>query len=346
MLRDKFILLTSHGLFVRLFLVPMTWLIAISVLHYHINFESTDRPILRMGYMPVITNLAAPILDYATKKGDGVRYQAIKYASFSEMAESIRNDQLDIAFMIAPLSVVLRQQGSDVKIIYIGNRHESTLVTQADLKIHEFSQLAGKTVAVPMRFSGHNLSMLELAERFGLDGSVNIVEMNPPDMASAMASGSLDAYYVGEPFAAKAVKAGHASVLSLVEDVWPGFICNLVIVKNSLIESKPQMVQDFVNAAVRSGLWAERNLFEAASIASRYWNQDIELVNYALTTPPGRIVFDRFLPVEEEMQQFADLMVKHGLLEDNNIGGLVEPRFAAQANVKHISTLESVISPP
>ena len=143
------------------------------------------------------------------------------------MAESLRNDEIGAAFMIAPLAVVLRQQGEDVKIVYIGNRHESTFVTRKDLNVNNLRDLIGKTVAVPMRYSGHNLSLLQLIEEQGLTGSINVVEMNPPDMAAALSTGSLDAYYVGEPFAAQTLKSGHAKLFSYVEDLWPKFICNL-----------------------------------------------------------------------------------------------------------------------
>lgn len=343
MLRNKFWSLASHTLPFKLFVLPLVWVVLISVVHYQLNFESSERRVFRMGYMPVITNLAAPLLDFATKEGDGVRFKAIKYSSFAEMAESIRNNQIDAAFMIAPLSVVLRQQGADVKLVYIGNRHESTLVTRKELNITAFPQLAGKTVAVPMRFSGHNLSALQLVKKYQLEGDINIVEMNPPDMAAALAAGELDAYYVGEPFAAKTLKSGHASLLTYVEDVWPDFICNLVIVNNSLVESDPELIQHFVSSAARSGLWAEQNLDEAATIASSYWNTNVELVKYALNTPPNRIHFHQFVPKAEEIQQLSDKMVEYKLIDDNSIAGLIEARFAENADLQNITTLDSVV---
>lgn len=343
MLRNKFWSLASKSLTVKLTLIPFIWLVAISAAHYHLNFESSERKTLRMGYMPVITNMAAPLLDFASKEGDGIRYKAYKYSSFSDMAESIRNNQIDAAFMIAPLSIVLRQQGADIKLVLIGNRHESTLVTRKDLNITEFPQLAGKTIAVPMRFSSHNLSALQLAKKYKVQDEVNIVEMNPPDMASALAAGSLDAYYVGEPFAAQTLKSGHASLLTYAEDVWPEFITNLVIVNNSLIESDPEFVQHFVTAAARSGIWAQNNLDEAAVIAANYWNQDLDLVKYALNTPANRVVFDDFIPKSVEMQDIADRMVENQLLKSNSIESLIEADFAEKANLKGVSTLDSVI---
>ncbi len=298
-----------------------------------------------MGYMPVITNLACPLLDYATKDGDGVRFKAFKFASFAEMAEALRNDQIQAAFMIAPLSIVLRQQGEDVKIIYIGNRHESTLVVRKDLKVKQLSGLSGKTLAVPMRYSGHNLSILQLMEETGLVGKIKVVEMNPPDMAAALATGSLDAYYVGEPFAAQTLKSGDAKLLNYVEEVWPNFICNVVLVRQDFIENDSEIVQSLVQGAARSGVWADINSREAARVASRYWNQTVELVEFALTTPENRIVYDRFIPKQEEMQYMADLMVHFNLIATNDISGLIEDRFAIKSDLSNITDIASIIRP-
>ncbi len=320
------------------------WLVLISFLHFRLNFDHGKRRVISMGYMPVITNLACPLLDYATKDQGDIRFNAMKFSSFAEMAEALRNNKIQVAFMIAPLSVVLRQQGEDVKVIYIGNRHESTLVTRKNLNIEKLSDLAGKTLAVPMRYSGHNLSILQLMEQQGLSGQIHIVEMNPPDMASAMAVGSLDAYYVGEPFAAQTVKSGDAKVLYYVEDVWKYFICNLMVVRQSFIENEPETVKMLVQGAARSGLWAKAHTQEAAKIASKYWNQPVELVEYALSTPPNRIVYDRFVPKQDELQDIADLMLKFGLIKSGDIEGLAEPRFAQDADLQNITDFESILN--
>ena len=208
--RDQLSRLWSK-LTVRLAVIAIFWFVLISTAHYELNMEKQDRKQITMGYMPVVTNLASPILDYVSRGGDGLRFKALKFSSFAEMAESLRNGQIDAAFIIAPLAIELRQQGEDVKVVYIGNRHESTLVGRKDLNINSLEDLVGKTVAVPMRYSGHNLSILQLIEENGLQGRINVVEMNPPDMAAALSTGSLDAYYVGEPFAASTLISGEAS---------------------------------------------------------------------------------------------------------------------------------------
>ena len=332
-----------HNLGIRLAIIMPLWLVLIASMHQQLNMEDSDRKQITMGYMPVITNLASPILDYASVEGDGIRFKALKFSSFAEMGESLRNGQIDAAFIIAPLAIELRQQGEDIKVVYIGNRHESTLVARNDLEVNSIYDLVGKTVAVPMRFSGHNLSILQLIENNGLNGRIKVVEMNPPDMAAALATGSLDAYYVGEPFAAQTLKSGDAKLVHYVEDVWDGFICNLIMVRQDWIDKDPAAVKALVEGAARSGLWAKNNPKEAAVIAAKYWNQSLDLVEYAMSTPNDRIQFDKFVPVEEEMQYMANLMQHFGLIESNNISGLIDDNFARNVDLQDINGLESIM---
>lgn len=328
----------------RIMVVALLWLIIIWSLHHWLNTESHQRKVVKMGYMPVVTNFAAPLLDYASLKSNtAVRFKALKFASFAEMAEALRNDEIQVAFIIAPLSIVLRQQGEDVKVVTIGNRHESTFVVHKQLGAKSLKDLVGKTVAVPMRYSGHNLGLLKAIAEAGLTGQINVVEMNPPDMASALISGALDGYFVGEPFAGQTLKSGTADLLFYAEDIWPGFICNLILVKQQFVREDAGTVKYLVEGAIRSGLWAEKNLSSAAAIASKYWGQPVDLVEYALKTPQGRIVFDQYVPVQAEMQYMADLMVRFNLIKTADIDGLVEDGFAIEANTDSVSDLSSIL---
>lgn len=334
-----------HNLACRVAIIVPLWLLLIVTAHLNLNVsEDSGRKQITMGYMPVITNLASPILDYVSKDGDGTRYRSLKFSSFAEMAEALRNGQIDAAFIIAPLAIKLRQQGENVKVVYIGNRHESTLVARKELGVNNIHDLVGKTIAVPMNYSGHNLSILKLIENNGLEGRINVVEMNPPDMASALSSGSLDAYYVGEPFAATTLRSGDATLVHYVEDVWKDFICNLVLVRQQLIDSDPTAVRELIASAARSGLWAKENPKQAAEIASMYWNQPPELLEYAMSTPKNRVRFDKFIPDEEEMQNIANLMQHFGLIESNNISGLIDDSFARNADLRDIEGLDSILS--
>ena len=343
MLHNLMLKFHSLSLSIRIFVGAIIWTLFISYMHYTLNFDHSKVKTVSMGYMPVITNLAAPLLDHVSQDDKDLRFKALKFSSFAEMGESLRNGEIDVAFIIAPLSIVLRQQGEDIKIVYIGNRHESTLVTRNDLNINNLNDLSGKTVAVPMRYSGHNLSILELLDEHSLKGKINVVEMNPPDMASALMSGSLDAYYVGEPFAAKTLQSGDARLLHYAEDVWKDFICNVAIVRQDFIKNEPDAVKTLVEGAARSGIWAQNNPLKAASIVAKYWNQSLDLVEYALTKPAQRTVYNLYTPELSEMQHMANIMKKHSLVENNDVNGLVDDRFAKSADISDVTTLETII---
>jgi NitT/TauT family transport system substrate-binding protein len=329
---------------IKVLIAALLWLVGITAAHWAMNVDHDDVRVVRMGYMPVITNLACPVLDAASQGRSDVRFEALKFSSFAEMAEALRNGHIEAAFMIAPLAVVLRQQGEDVKVVAIGNRHESTLVVRDGLQVRSIRDLVGRTVAVPMRYSGHNLALRRMAREAGLAPSaLRIVEMNPPDMAAALATGALDAYFVGEPFAAQTVRSGDAQVMTYVEDVWPGFICNLVVVRNDLIGRQPDAVELLVNGIVRAGLWARSHPEAVAELAARYWNQPVELVSYTLSNPQDRFVFDRYIPIEKELEEIAEEMVACGLATSADVQGLVDSSFARAAPEDNVQSLDDVL---
>jgi NitT/TauT family transport system substrate-binding protein len=325
----------------------LCWLGLISTLHVYLNYERSERPVVRMGYMPVLANLACPLLDAASRHGGDVRFEAVKFSSFAEMGQALRSGHIDAAFIIAPLAIVLRQQGAEIRVVYIGNRHESTLVVRNDVKAKEFGDLAGRTLAVPSRYSGHNVCARRLQEQYGSAGAgVKIIEMNPPDMPSAMAMGSLDAYFVGEPFGSASIRNGKGRALYNVEQVWPGFICNLTVVRADLIARSPASVEQLVHAAARSGIWARDHHTEAAVAVAPFWSQAPETVLETLEFNRSRTVWDRYVPKAAEIQFMADEMVRFGLLSSGDIHDLVDDRFAQTVSLAEISNLASILRRP
>ncbi len=325
-------------------MVAATWLVVISVLHVHLNWEPKASNTVRMGYMPVFTNMAAPLVDFASK-GSTVQFRAIKFASFAEMAEAFKSGHIQVAFIIAPLAIVLHEQKVPLKVVYIGNRYESTLVVRKDRPYRSLADLVGTTIAVPIRYSGHLLALNRYLREQGLaPESIRTVEIPPPDMPSALSTGAIDGYFVGEPFAGKAIQAGTAQKLLHAEDIWPNFICNLVIVRDELIRSHPEWVRTLVTASIKSGLYAREHIEEAAEIANRYWGQPPEVVSFVFSNPPGRIRFDLYVPKLEELEDMAREMLEAGWIEGPiDLSEISEPSFALSANTKPVASLRDIM---
>lgn len=232
------------------------------------------------------------------------------------MVESIKSGRLEATFMIAPLAMKLREQGVKVKILYLGHRDGSTVMVAKDSSATSLRELRGKTMAIPSKYSNQNLVIHKLMEDQGVKADeINFVEMPPPDMPGALAAKAIDAYFVGEPHAARAELDGTGRVLYHAKDIWPGFISCVLVVTEKLIEEQPEVVRDLVRGIAESGEWAETHRLEAAKVASPYFRQDEKVVRYVLTQPPDRVSYRMLNPTDEEMQRIMDMGLKAGILD-------------------------------
>jgi NitT/TauT family transport system substrate-binding protein len=231
--------------------------------------------------------------------------------------------------MIAPLAMKLREQGVPVKIVYLGHRDGSTVIVRRDLPARDLRDLRGKTFAIPSKYSNQYLVIRKLMEDQGVKPEeMNFVEMPPPDMPGALAARAIDAYFIGEPHAAKAELDGSGRVLYHAKDIWPHFISCVLVVHEKLIREKPEVVRDLVRGIAESGEWAETHRTEAARLVSPYFRQDERVVRYVLTQPPDRVSYRMLTPTDEELQKIADMGLKAGILEKPvSIKDLVDRQF-------------------
>jgi NitT/TauT family transport system substrate-binding protein len=175
---------------------------------------------------------------------------------------------------------------------------------------------------------------------------IDIVEIPPPDMPAALAAGFIDGYFVGEPFASVTLKNGLSRKLLDVEQIWPRFMCNILIVQEQMIQSHPVRVQKLVSAAVRSGFWARDHVEEAVDLACRYWAQDRGVAEFAFSNPPGRIQFDLYVPILEEFEELLGEMRDAGLVHgDVDLARMLEDRFARAVRIEKVDRFERILEP-
>jgi NitT/TauT family transport system substrate-binding protein len=231
--------------------------------------------------------------------------------------------------MIAPLAMKLREQGVPVKIAYLGHRDGSTVIVRKDLPAKSLVDLRGKTFAIPSKYSNQYLVIRKLMEDQGLGpDDFRFVELPPPDMPSALAAKAIDAYFIGEPHAAKAELDGTGRVLYHAKDIWPGFISCVLVVTEKLINERPEVVKDLVRGIAESGEWAETHRLEAAKVVSPYFRQDENVVRYVLTQPPDRVSYRMLTPTDAEMERILQMALKAGILSKPiSVTDLVDRRF-------------------
>lgn len=279
--------------------------------------DSADaRAVLNVGYLPVTCHLTCPVTDFATRTSRETRFDSQRFTDFPTVVETMKSGRLDATFMIAPLAMKLREQGVPIKILYLGHRDGSTVMVQKDSPAKSLRDLRGKTFAIPSKYSNQNLVIHKLMEDQGIKpDEIRFVEMPPPDMPGALASKAIDAYFVGEPHAARAELDGSGRVLYHAKDIWPQFISCVLVATEKLIQEKPDVVRDLVRGIAESGEWAETHRLDAAKVAAPYFRQDEKVVRYVLTQPPDRVSYRMLTPTDEDLGKILEMGLKAGILQ-------------------------------
>jgi NitT/TauT family transport system substrate-binding protein len=271
---------------------------------------------LTVGYLPVTCHLTCPVTSFATQTSSTSRFDSQLFMDFPTMAESLKAGRLEATFMIAPLAMKLREQGLPVKILYLGHRDGSTVMVRKDLPAQSLRDLRGRTFAIPSKYSNQNLVIHKLMENQGVKpDEIRFVELPPADMPGALAAKAVDAYFVGEPYPARAELDGSGRVLYYAKDIWPHFISCVLVVHERLIQERPAVVRDLVRGIAESGEWAETHRLQAAKLAAPYFWQDEGLLRFVLTEPPGRVSYRMLSPTDKEMLEIRDMALKAGILE-------------------------------
>ena len=217
--------------------------------------------------------------------------------------------------MIVPLAMKLREQGVPVKICYLGHRDGSEIVVGINSPYRSLADLKGKKVAIPSLYSNQNFVFHKLMDDYGMSpDDITFIVLPPPDMPTSLASGAIDAYFVGEPFCAKAELDGIGRILYYARDIWPNFISCALVVHEDLIREHPEIVRDLIRGIAQSGAWAETHRAEAARLVSPYYRQDEKVLNYVLTADPRRVSYVQLTPTDEDLQKIQDMGLKLGLL--------------------------------
>jgi NitT/TauT family transport system substrate-binding protein len=279
------------------------------------NNDDATRSTVAVGYLPVTCHLTCPVTDFASRSNLPTRFKSQRFTDFPTMVESIKGGRLQATFMIVPLAMKLREQNVPVKIVYLGHRDGSTIMVRRDSPAQSLRDLKGQVFAIPSKYSNQYLVLRKLMLDQGMRADdFHFVEMAPPDMPGALAGGAVEAYFVGEPFAAKAELDGSGRVLHHAKDIWPQFISCALVVHEDLINSNPSAVKDLVAAISASGHWAENNRMQAAQLAAPFFRQDAEVVKYVLSSPPDRVSYSMLTPTNNELQAICDMAVESGIL--------------------------------
>ena len=334
----------------KIALAVFGWLFLITGLHAWLNvnwaaalneYRPPEKRKITVAYLPVTCQLTCPVTDYISKYSlSGEMFLPRMFQGFPEVKEALIANRVQAAFVVAPLAIALASQGVPIKIVYLGHRYGSAVVVRKDGPIKTVADLRGRTVAIPSRFSDERLLLFRAMKVWHIPPSeVKMVEMAPPDVSSALAARAIDAFSMGEPFPSQAELGGFGRVLFQAREYWPDYMSCILVVRQDLIDRRPEVVQTLVDGIARSGLWldtSKRHRLDASDFVGRfYYNQKPALLRWALTKPMDRVVYSPLAPRKADFDMVRDLMMETGVLDKKiDFSDYVDTRFSDKASIQ------------
>lgn len=168
---------------------------------------------------------------------------------------------------------LIQAAGQDLPVVAIGIHNTgflgSLIVDADDTSINSMEDLVGKKIGIQVGSGIHN-GWLRYIDAIGLSESdFDVVSLSVPDMPAAISAGSIDAAIVWQPYTSRSVNEGLTRVVMTPTDisgpagiVYPFYL----LTTQSVIDQRPNAVQQFVQAWVCTQQWISENPAAAVDI--------------------------------------------------------------------------------
>ncbi len=271
--------------------------------------STDDDKVVKIAYLPITHSLAVLEEAEELEKEDGIKVELIKYGSWPELLDALNSDRVDGASVLIELAMKSKQEGIGIKAVALGHKDGNVLIVSND--IDSVEDLKGKNFAIPHRQSSHNILLNDALAKGGLTvDDINITELAPTEMPSALAAGTIDGYCVAEPFGAMGVSLGVGKVLYSSEELWENSLCCGLVLTDKFIEERPEEAKNFTERYKTAG--ANLDEEKAKEVAEKYLNQSDEVLDISLKW----ISYDELTITEDDYNTLAEKVKEYGLSDN------------------------------
>lgn len=271
--------------------------------------EVSNADSIKIAYLPITHSLAVLEEAQELENETGVSVELVKFGSWPELLDALNSGKVDGASVLIELAMKSKQEGVGIKAVALGHRDGNVIITSND--INSVEDLKGKTFAIPHRQSSHNILLNEALAKGGLTvDDVNVTELAPTEMPSALASGQIDAYCVAEPFGAMGVAINAGKVLYSSEELWEDSICCGLVLTDKFIDSEPDKAKIFVDNYKKAGNGLDKE--KAKAVAEQYMKQSDDVLDISLQW----ISYDNLEITEETYNTLVEKVKEYGLSDN------------------------------
>jgi NitT/TauT family transport system substrate-binding protein len=227
---------------------------------------------VKIAYLPITH--AMPLFiekELGDKIIPEIDFELVKFGSWPELLDALNTGHVDGASVLIELAMKAKEQGIGLKAVALGHTDGNVVIVSKE--INSAADVKGKTVAIPHRQSSHFLLVAQMLKDAGLTiNDVNLVELPPPEMPSALAGGQIDSYCVAEPFGAKSVAIDTGKVLFESGELWDHSLCCALVLTDQFISEKNEVAKEFVAGYKEAGKYISANQDKIYDLVKIYLN--------------------------------------------------------------------------
>ena len=284
---------------------------------------------ITVGYFlewPMPFQYAKVMGTYDEAMGVKVNWRSFDTGTAMSAAMASGDVQLSVSQGVPPF-VVATSAGQDLAIVDVAVSYSDNdnCVVRADLEIDKTSagELAGKKVAVPLGTAAH-YGFLKQMNHFGVDvGSMEVVNMAPPEGAAAIAQGAVDMFCGWGGALRRAKEHGNVLLTGAEKEDLGILVFDVTSGPASFVAENPDMVAKFLKVTAEANAkWADSaNHAEMLPVIAKDSGMDNDATASTLATFVFPTVADQLSAkwlgggAQEFMKGVADVFVSAGAID-------------------------------
>jgi len=205
---------------------------------------------------------------------EGINVAAYEtYVTGMALASALARGDIQVAY-ICLVPAINAYANAQVPLRIIAGTHKygyGLVVDSGKIKIVEDLGKPGIRIGSVREGGAVDVLLHRVLEKFGLEKGMllnRVQRMNPPKQVLAIKMRQLDAAFLPEQWATMAEGHGFAMLLT-AKDVWPHMQGSVLVVKEELIRSDPDLIRKLVMVTQKATDWTIKNPTEAAAIMAR-----------------------------------------------------------------------------
>lgn len=214
----------------------------------------------------------------AEKAGLKPEYTAFQYGP--PMMEALASGAIDtVVTSLMPITSYAVKVPGGIKIVAMVGQSSHSLLVAKDSGITTAEALAGKTVGVSFGSDSH-LDLLVWLGEHDLKGKVTLVNIAPAELASSLASKSVDAILIRQPQVLRLQQQTGAKTLH----TWPFRFVS--VVRTKFLEEHPREVAAYQAALRNAMVYVAQNHAQAAKWFGEYARTDPAIIEEVSSDDP------------------------------------------------------------